>query len=138
MNELSWEAIKEFYQREFGIDAWVVELYANLDILCLCASGASNAEIEEFLEIPQKEIVKVIRDVFEFDGWETTLPINPYRMFYSYEGEITSLHHFLDFTAVVSSELSPYKEYKDIKADRLFYICEAMYDIERKIQDEWI
>jgi hypothetical protein len=138
MNELSWEAIKDFYQREFGIDGWVVELYANLDILCLCASGASNRDIEEFLEIPQKEIVKVIRDAFDFDGWENSLPINPYRIFYSYEGEITSLYHFLDFTKAISTELQSYVECRDIKADKLFYICETMYDIERKIQDEWI
>lgn len=138
MNSISWEAVKEFYQKEFGIDAWVVEVYANMDILHLCISGASNSDIEKFLEIPITEIVKVIREAFDFDGWEESLPINPYRLFCGYSGEISSVAHFTEFTGELAMELSKYKTLEPIRPEKVFYMCETMYDIERKIQDEWI
>lgn len=138
MNEISWEAVKEFYQKEFGIDGWVVEVYANMDILSLCVSGASNKTIEEFLEIPQHEIVNVLRDAFEFDGWEEDLPMNPYKMFCGYAGTISSIQHFSDFVGEVGNELAKYRNFKLSNLDKIFYMCETMYDIERKIQDEWI
>ena len=137
MNTVAWEHIKEFYEDKFGIEGWVVEMYANMDILSLCASGASNKTIESFLEIPEGEIVRVIRDAFEIEGWETDLPINPYKMFCSYDGEVSSLAHLTDFILEVAIEMSKYK-LKVIDPAKLFYICEAMYDIERKIADEWI
>lgn len=136
-----WEVIKEFYQDKFGIDGWVIEMYANLDILILCASGASNRTIESFLEIPLDEIKKVIQDVFGFGGWGEDLPINPYKMFCSYNGIISSVEHFKDFLAYLDSEISKFpslEEFRTVKGEQLFYLCETMYDIERKIQDEWI
>lgn len=137
-SSLGWDTVKEFYQKEFGIEEWVVELYANMDILSLCASGASNKDIEEFLEIPEKEIVTVIRETFDFDGWDKALPLNPYRLFCSYDGAISSVSHFLDFVSALSTEFGAYREFASLRLDKIFYICETMYDIERKIQDEWI
>ncbi len=139
MNEtLDWECIKEFYQKEFGIEGWVVELYANMDILSLCASGASNETIEKFLEIPLEEIKKVLLETFEFEGWQKDLPMNPYRIFCLYKGTISSIQHFSDFVGEIGTELAKYNDFKLCNLDKIFYICETMYDIERKIQDEWI
>lgn len=141
-NNLGWEIVKEFYQKEFGIDGWVIEMYANFDILILCASGASNETIEKFLEIPIEEVVKVIEITFDFRGWDKDLPINPYKMFCNYDGKITSVEHFLDFDKELDIELSRYSlsvhNEWHTKSQKLFYLCETMYDIERKIQDEWI
>ncbi len=138
MNTVSWDIVKEFYQKEFGIDNWVVEMYANMDILCLCVSGASNASIEEFLEIPIPEIVKVLQDAFDFGGWDKDLPLNPYKIFCSYKGTISSVQHFADFVDEVGTELAKYLDFSLSHTDKMFYMCETMYDIESKIKDEWI
>ena len=138
MNNIHWEAIKEFYQREFGIEGWLVEMYANLDILSLCVSGASNDSIVKFLELPMAEVLKVLNDTFDFEGWKKDLPINPYKMYYTYDGDKCSIQHFQDFVLNVTLELGKYSGFEAVKAEKLFYMCETMYDIERKIQDEWI
>lgn len=137
-NNISWELVKSFYSDKFGIDKWVVEMYANMDILSLCVSGASNKSIENILEIPIDEVKLIIKDVFEFDGWEKDLPINPYRMFCSYDGEISSVVHFNVFVSDVLVELGKYSGFESVKAEKIFYMCETMYNIERKIRDEWI
>lgn len=137
MNNIHWDAVKEFYQKEFGIDGWVVEMYANLDILSLCASGACNATIVKFLDVPMNEVAKVLTDTFDFEGWKADLPINPLRLFNLYTGTKSSVEHFISFTSELAMEFGKYG-ITDIKPDKLFYICEAYNDIERKIQDEWI
>ncbi len=138
VNNLGWEVIKEFYQKEFGIEGWVVEMYANMDILILCASGASNETIEKFLELPVEDVSRVIRDAYDFEGWACDLPINPYQMFISYNGQVSSVQHFTDFVNTVDTELSKYGGIYPKTTEKMFYICETMYDIERKIKDEWI
>lgn len=137
MTTLDWETVKEFYKEKFGIDGWVVEMYANMDILSLCVSGASNDSIIEFLELPANEVLKVLQDTFEFEGWKTDLPFNPYKLFTDYVGIISSVEHFACFTGDLAIELSKYGLH-EIKPDKIFYMCETMYDIERKINDEWI
>lgn len=134
----TWEVIKEFYQREFGIDGWVVEMYANLDILSLCVSGASNENISKLLELPIAEIIKVLSDTFEFEGWKKDLPINPYRVWRLYDGDKSSIGHFVSFNEEVGGVLSKYSEDYGVSCPNLFYICEVFNDIEGRIQDEWI
>jgi hypothetical protein len=137
MNDIHWEVVKEFYKEKFGIDGWVVEMYANLDILSLCASGACNETIERFLEIPLNEIEQVIKDTFDFDGWESDLPVNPYKIFTDAEslGEV----HYADirFISEMQSALINFKN-RDSLIYRAYWVCKTMCDIERKIDDEWI
>lgn len=137
MNSTHWEVIKEFYQREFGIDGWIVEMYANLDILSLCVSGACNDSIVKFLELPMAEVIKAISDVFEFDGWKSDLPFNPYKMWNLYDGDKSSVDHFISFTEEVSAEISK-NGLSYLKPEKLYYMCEAFKDIEERIQNEWI
>lgn len=136
MNDIHWDAVKEFYKDKFGIDGWVVEMYANLDILSLCVSGASNDTIVNFLEIPMEEVVKVLEDTFKFSGWEKDLPFNPYRLFCSYNGIISSVDHFVSFTMDVAIELA--KSGNFVNQEKVFYMCETYKDIEERIEDEWI
>lgn len=133
-----WEAVKEFYKARFGIDGWVVEMYANIDILALCVAGASNETITKFIELPPNEIVQIIFDTFEFEGWSIDLPINPYRMFISYTGEKGSLEHFAQFVSDLSVELGRYSGFENVKLEQVFYMCETYSDIEERIQNEWI
>lgn len=134
----TWTIIKDFYTREFGIDGWVVEMYANIDILCLCVSGASNETIVKFLEIPLSDVQDIIMKTLDFEGWDKDLPINPLQLFSGYTGVKSSVQHFMDFDSVVSSELSKYEEFAHIKTDTLFYLCELYTDIEERIKNEWV
>lgn len=138
INDIHWDAIKEFYQREFGIDGWVVEMYANLDILSLCVSGASNSTIVEVLDVPMDEVIKVLSDTFQFDGWKRDLPINPLRMFNLFDGQKSSVEHYICFVGEVSIELRKQKELWEVNPVKLFYMCETFTDIEGKINDEWV
>lgn len=132
LENLDWDTVKEFYKESFGIDGWVVEMYANLDILTLCASGASNESISNFLEIPKDEVKKVLKETFEFDGWEEDLPLNPYKLYT--DGIKEYPNH------VESRLISEFR--KTFQTERYIYvaywICRTLDDIERKIQDEWI
>lgn len=138
MNNIHWEAVKDFYKEKFGIDGWVVEMYANMDILCLCVSGASTYNIVQFLDIPTDEVIRVLVDVFGFEGWKADLPINPLRIFNQYGGVKSSVEHFVEFTSEIAVELGKYSGMESVEPERLFYMCETYNDIERKIQDEWI
>lgn len=138
MNNIHWEAVKEFYQKEFGIEDWVVEMYANMDILSLSVSGVSNEGIVNFLELPMKEVEKVLEDVFEFGGWNKDLPINPYRLWKLYDGKRNSVEHFHDFVSDIGVELGKYSGFESVKAEKLFYMCETYNDIEERINNEWV
>ncbi len=134
-----WESVKEFYKESFGIDGWVVEMYANLDILVLCASGASNENIEKFLEIPQSEIRKVLKDAFDFEGWNVDLPINPYKLLTNCLQEQPE-HVETRFLSDMESSLRGVQSSinRGYLVAKSYWICRTVYDIERKIQDEWI
>lgn len=134
----SWAIIKDFYMREFGIDGWVVEMYANLDILALCVSGASNETIVNFLDLPLAEVIKVLSDAYEFEGWVKDLPFNPIQIFSNYSGTKSTVEHFVSFTSDVAVELGKYSGIEHIKPEKLFYMCELYNDIEERIRNEWI
>lgn len=134
MNELTWEAVKDFYQDKFGIDKWVVEVYADLDILTLCASGSTNKSIGDFLDIPVSTVNSIIKDVFEFPGWSIDLPLNPYRLFMSLSDD--GQNRVIKFMQAFEEDVVMYPDLKG-KSFTAYEICETLFDLERKIQDEW-
>lgn len=123
-----WERIKEFYRRYFGIEGWVVELYANLDLLQLCASGASNKSILNFCDIEEDDLVEILMNTFQFPGWSDDLPCNPYKLYNDLEGNYREFYKELKACNVF--------ELRTIK--NVFTMCKAMKEIEERIQDEWI
>jgi len=131
----TWEVIKDFYESKFGIDGWLVEMYANLDILSLCISGASNPTISRFLEIPEDEILSVLRDTFAFDGWDTDLPINPILI---YNSSKLSSEHFMDFSRTLREELTKTTVGLKLSVDTLFNMCKTFSEIEERIENEWV
>jgi hypothetical protein len=133
----TWNKIKEFYKENFGIDNWVVEIFANQDILVLCASGTSNKTISNFIEVSEKEIKEVIKQTFLFDGWEQDLPINPYGYYCSLideNGEVIRKKFMEDLDSKFQHELSLPK----IDTALVYRICQTMWELENKINDEWI
>jgi len=130
-SKLDWQSVKTFYKEHFGIDGWVVELFANMDILLLCVSGVSNKHIEEFLELPFEEIHEVVSSTFLFDGWIDDLPLNPYKI-YNDVGE-------KEFIKEAQLALVSYVKFRDIlDLDDILVMCKTMKDIEGKINDEWV
>lgn len=125
MENIEWKTIQEFYKEHFGTEMWLIEMLANRDILLLCASGASNTSISNFLDIPVDEIELVIKEAFEFPGWNTDLPINPYKEFLTYG----------DFDR---TELRSYAKLSGIDLQEIFNICLTMKDIEERLDNEWI
>ena len=120
-----WDYIKEFYKEHFGIDNWVVEMMANRDILLLCASGASNKTISNFLDISEGEIELVIKEAFDFIGWEQDLSCNPYKIYQDHPEE------FRD-------EVSRLLEVSPLDVALVASICRSMQEIEERIYNEWI
>jgi hypothetical protein len=77
MNEERWKVIRQFYMDTFGISPDLVDLLADKDILTMCVSGASNRSISTALDIEEEDVKKVIQAIFDFNGWEKDLSINP-------------------------------------------------------------
>jgi hypothetical protein len=131
VKRINWEVIKDFYKKEFGIENWMVELFANQDILLLCASGASNNTIHTFTEIPLQEVEEVIQNSFKFVGWGGDLPINPfgyYSMIMAEQGEV----HMSEFMEELKEQCRCDFDYK-----QMYLISKTMWEIEKEIEDEW-
>ena len=77
MNEEKWIVIKQFYLDNFNIPGDLVDLLADSNILTMCVSGSSNESISKLLDIDIESVKQIIKSVFEFDGWEKDLDINP-------------------------------------------------------------
>jgi hypothetical protein len=136
--QLDWETVKEFYQEQFGIEGWVVEVYASLDILTLCVSGASNETITKFLEVPIADVKKVIQDTLDFDGWDEDLPISPYNVYNSMSSRWAEDSFPVDFINSLIHLLMPYPKFRNLNLLYVYKMCKTSSDIERKIHDEWI
>jgi hypothetical protein len=124
----SWDYIKNFYKQSFGIEGWIVELCANLDVLILCASGASNKSISELCQVDLDDIVEILMNTFKFAGWYTDLPVNPYKLYTDLNGDYDKFYIELKNSNVF--ELSYIED--------IYSMCKTMKEIEERITDEWI
>ena len=124
----NWEYVKDFYKEHFGIDGWIVELYANLDMLQLCASGASNETIISVCDIELDDLVEILMNTFQFPGWNIDLPINPYKLYLDVGQD------YIQF----SKELRVSNVFELKAIDEVFELCRTMSEIEERITDEWI
>lgn len=132
----AWETIKAFYKDKFGIDGWVVEMFANMDVLLLCVSGASNHTISEFLDIDDSMVTAIIKDTFNFDGWEKDLPLNPYKIYCDGLASFRDYEYY--FRPEIDTILASYKAFEYIDIAELYLMCETFHDIEERIEHEWI
>ena len=124
----SWDYVKEFYKTYFGIDGWVVELYANIDILRLFVSGASNDSIGNICQADQDEIVEILTNTFQYPGWKVDLPINPYKLYTDVSGDYELFYKYMRESNV----------FELIFIREVYAMCKTMYDLEERITDEWI
>ena len=137
MKRLSWELVQQFYMNNFGLDGWLVELYANQDILLLCASGTSNAHISEFTEIPQDEVVRVLKNTLDFEGWSEDLPSNPYKLYSDTMNTDLEVKRG-SFISTLQEDFITYQSISEKDALSSYNVCKTVWEIESKIKDEWI
>lgn len=124
----SWEYVKEFYRRYFGIEDWVIELYANMDILRLFVSGASNKTIENLCQMDLDDIAEILMNTFQYPGWKTDLPVNPYKLYSDVSGNYKLFYRYMRETNVFELRFIKY----------VYVMCKTMYELEERIADEWI
>ena len=105
----TWNQVKQFYKDKFDLEPNMVELATNFDILKMCATGASNKTIADFLEIDEELVSAVIDKYLEFSGWEFDLPTNPMKLYNAGEVEFTAKN-----------------------------ICEQFSVLERLLNEKWI
>lgn len=137
---VNWDYVKDFYKECFGIQGWVVELYANLDILQLCASGASNTSIVNFSDLDLEDVVEVLLTTFKFKGWEQDLPVNPYKIYnelFIKLGDEGRQYLEGTFKYSLKNTLGLYPQSPQ-DVDVIYEICKTMKEIEERIQNEWI
>ena len=135
-----WECVKDFYKTNFGIESWVVELYANLEILQLCASGASSESISVFCDLDLDDVVEILMNTFFFPGWKVDLSVNPYKIYNEVESE-----YGFEFTQMIfigelmKTDLHRSFQYPEaLDYAQMFRICRTLKEIEERIANEWI
>lgn len=81
MKDKTWEEIRLFYLQRFDIDPELVDIVADMEILKLCVSGASNDHIADSLELSTVHVSDTIQRYFHFPGWRVDLDINPLSLY---------------------------------------------------------
>lgn len=76
-----WDNVKKFYKERFGIDAELVDIMSNRDVLLMFVSGYSTSTISTSLNIEESEINDVIYRYLGTVGWDKDLSISPIRMY---------------------------------------------------------
>lgn len=130
MNENKWEDIKQFYMDNFSIPGDIVDLLADRDILTMCAAGASNESISTTLNVDKDSIGLVIKAIFDFDGWDSDLEINPQFIFNSLRDN--GKHLFKDFKAACL----PIKD--EIAVGNMYRLCKRYERICNLIDRKWV
>lgn len=126
------ELLKQLYKEKFNIDEVLVELMADRDILHLTASGSSIYSISRFLDIDIKEIKKVNKSFYGFEGWEKDLDLNPFNLYQNMRRR--GQNDFNIFRGEIAL-ISPYMTEKI--AEEVFDVCCKFYTIEKLIEEEW-
>lgn len=76
-----WETVKSFYREKFGTAPELVELAPILDLLRLCASGASNRSIANFFNETEEGLMELFDAHLGFYGWKNDLPLSPLKLY---------------------------------------------------------
>ena len=125
----SWEAVKEFYDENFGLSEGLVELMSNYEILLACVSGISNSRICYRMNLDEDELHHILNEWLSFDGWEEDLDLNPYSIYKRIPDYCLST--FIDEVKVVSHM------YSDEGITTMFRVCSIFYRLEDMLENEW-
>lgn len=76
-----WEDVKSFYKTTFNIDAELVDIMANRDVLLMFVSGFSTQTISASLNMDEADVNDAIYKYLGTVGWDKDLSISPIRMY---------------------------------------------------------
>ena len=123
-----WDKVKRLYFEKFGYTDTLVEMVASSLILKLCASGTSNKQIADALELDIEVVVEEIEKWLYFSGWEEQLACDPlvlWRAFYS-QGSVT----YKEFDTLYDALM--------VLPDNVSTVCSRYLAIEKTIMKEWL
>jgi len=118
-----WDKIKRLYFEKFGYTDTLVEMVASSQILKLCASGASNRQIADVLDIDIEVVIKEVRKWLYFSGWEKELEYNPLAAFRRVKSSMSDSRDTLILEWMARTECE---------------VCERYLKIEEIIMKEWL
>lgn len=81
MGDQRWRDVKEILQDLVGIPNEVLDYIAVQEVLKLCASGRGNTAIARQLGLEVKVVSDIVKEFFNFDGWDDDLDINPWFLY---------------------------------------------------------
>jgi hypothetical protein len=121
-----WLEIRKFYKDEFGIEEALVDVMGDIQILKLCATGASNEAISLFLDIGLTQVMETIMIHVGFSGWDNNLPFNPLLLY--------------KYTMIDRPEIREMKHLglSDEILARAYTVAELVYKLERILDEKWI
>lgn len=119
----TWNQVKQFYKDKFDIEGSMVELATNFDIIKMCATGASNKTIADFLEIDEQLVTNIIDKYLGFVGWEVDLEFSPYKV-------------YKDNNFTSNTNLSEFMEKGLI--EYTFKMVSTVVELERLLDEKWI
>lgn len=128
----SWGKILELIEGTIKIPRSIIELIAVKDILTLCASGVCNHKIATVLDVDHFYVKSVLIEFIDFAGWSQDLDLNPYSI---YANIRANGYGFQEFKNEIFA-LSPYMN-DELAIHNAFIICQKLYSIEKKIEEEW-
>lgn len=70
LKENTWDLLKEYYSKTFGVNPAIVDYIAVHDILELCARGYCVSRIARHIEDDEQYVTDVLKEFFNFDGFE--------------------------------------------------------------------
>jgi hypothetical protein len=129
---MSWEVIKDFYHRAYGIESKYVDLMASYDIIALCASGVGNSTISSVLHVDIDDVIKEIREYLHFDGYSDNLPVNPRKVLKDLE-EI-----YCDKFDAFDKEVRRASIFSNSEVLRMWEVALKFRDIDSELSDNWV
>jgi hypothetical protein len=129
----SFEEIKEFYLERFNIPGELVDILSVSDILLMSVSGACNESIADTLEVDVDFVKEVLTTMYDFEGWNTDLTVNPYRI---YSGLRVGVDLNLEEFSRIVGERDETLDENNLR--RLFSMCDIYNKLENRIDSEWI
>lgn len=125
-----WEQVNKFYMDKFGATPELIEIATNIDLLQMCARGASNEKIAEILELDEEVVSYIIDKYLGFMGWKTDLSFNPIKLYK--ELGSPEIAAFVEEVILRHGHLMNY----DLKN---IYMAAFMTDnLERLLDEKWI
>lgn len=126
----AWEAIKTFYTDKFGVSPDLVDILSVFDVLKLCASGACNMSISDFLYIEEQATINILDAYLGFTGWETDLSFSPLGLYKELGNP--------DEATFVDNVITKYGYTVDIDLHRMYESARHVERLERLLDEKWV